>query len=110
MPARGFVCSVPLPAAASARACTEIECAHAQVLGVVGALDPHKHKTNQADLQGEGKLEAEGVRPQRQGPAATHAGTVAHTLGTCGPPASIRCSAQAVAQAHNQLGRPARGG
>lgn len=36
-----------------------------QVLGIIGALDPHTHKLNQADLQGEGKLEAEGVRPQR---------------------------------------------
>ena len=54
-----------------------------QVLGVIGALDPHKHKTNQADLQGEGKLEAEGVRPQRQrapsGPAVTD-----RTMGTLG--------------------------
>jgi hypothetical protein len=37
-----------------------------QVLGIIGALDPHTHKVNQADLQGEGKLEREGVRPQRQ--------------------------------------------
>ena len=36
------------------------------MLGIIGALDPHTHKTNQADLQGEGKLEREGVRPQRQ--------------------------------------------
>lgn len=36
-----------------------------QVLGVVGALDPHTHKTNQASLSGEGKLEKEGVRPMR---------------------------------------------
>lgn len=35
------------------------------MLGIIGALDPHSHKLNQADLQGEGKLEAEGVRPQR---------------------------------------------
>lgn len=41
-----------------------------QVLGIIGALDPHTHKTNQADLQGEGKLEREGVRPQRQHPSA----------------------------------------
>ena len=39
-----------------------------KVLGIIGALDPHTHKTNQADLQGEGKLEREGVRPQRQQP------------------------------------------
>ena len=37
-----------------------------QVLGIVGALDPHTHKVNQANIQGEGKLEREGVRPQRQ--------------------------------------------
>lgn len=35
------------------------------MLGIIGALDPHTHKLNQADLQGEGKLEEEGVRPQR---------------------------------------------
>ena len=39
-----------------------------QTLGIIGALDPHSHKVNQADLQGEGKLEREGVRPQRQLP------------------------------------------
>ncbi|DBA66640.1 TPA: hypothetical protein ACH3X2_002209 [Trebouxia sp. C0005] len=37
-----------------------------KVLGIVGALDPHTHKVNQANIQGEGKLEREGVRPQRQ--------------------------------------------
>uniref|UniRef100_A0A7R9YR22 Serine/threonine-protein kinase TOR n=1 Tax=Chlamydomonas euryale TaxID=1486919 RepID=A0A7R9YR22_9CHLO len=36
-----------------------------KVLGVVGALDPHTHKINQASLSGEGKLEKEGVRPMR---------------------------------------------
>lgn len=36
-----------------------------KVLGIVGALDPHTHKTNQASLSGEGKLEKEGVRPLR---------------------------------------------
>lgn len=36
-----------------------------RVLGVLGALDPHTHKTNQASLSGEGKLEKEGVRPLR---------------------------------------------
>ncbi|KAL6771425.1 TOR1 [Auxenochlorella protothecoides x Auxenochlorella symbiontica] len=35
-----------------------------KVLGIMGALDPHIHKLNLAELQGEGKLEAEGVRPQ----------------------------------------------
>lgn len=35
-----------------------------QVLGIMGALDPHIHKLNLAELQGEGKLEQEGVRPQ----------------------------------------------
>uniref|UniRef100_A0A7S3R516 Serine/threonine-protein kinase TOR n=1 Tax=Dunaliella tertiolecta TaxID=3047 RepID=A0A7S3R516_DUNTE len=43
-----------------------------KVLGIVGALDPHTHKVNQASLSGEGKLEKEGVRPLRGGvgPAA----------------------------------------
>ncbi|MEW5308376.1 MAG: hypothetical protein WDW38_000344 [Sanguina aurantia] len=36
-----------------------------KVLGIVGALDPHMHKTNQASLSGEGKLDLEGVRPLR---------------------------------------------
>eukprot|EP00798_Chlamydomonas_sp_ICE-L_P022753 gene22753-29921_t len=36
-----------------------------KVLGIVGALDPHTHKINQASLSGEGKLEKEGVRPLR---------------------------------------------
>lgn len=35
-----------------------------QVLGIIGALDPHTHKLNLAQLQGEGRLEREGVRPQ----------------------------------------------
>ena len=70
------------PAAAHLHFLVFVLSAHVtQVLGVVGALDPHKHKTNQADLQGEGKLEAEGVRPQRQGPAAAHVGPEPHTLG-----------------------------
>jgi len=38
-----------------------------RVLGIVGALDPHIHKLNLAELQGEGKLEREGVRPQFPG-------------------------------------------
>lgn len=44
-----------------------------QVLGIVGALDPHMHKTNQASLSGEGKLDLEGVRPLRFH-QSTHAG------------------------------------
>ncbi|KDD76204.1 FAT domain-containing protein, partial [Helicosporidium sp. ATCC 50920] len=36
-----------------------------KVLGIVGALDPHAHKLNLAALQGEGKLESEGVRPHQ---------------------------------------------
>lgn len=48
---------------------TEAPLAHMQVLGIVGALDPHTHKTNQASLSGEGKLEKEGVRPLRHGGA-----------------------------------------
>ena len=35
-----------------------------KVLGIIGALDPHTHKLNLAQLQGEGRLEREGVRPQ----------------------------------------------
>lgn len=35
-----------------------------RVLGTIGALDPHTHKLNLAQLQGEGRLEREGVRPQ----------------------------------------------
>ena len=35
-----------------------------KTLGIIGALDPHTHKVNLAELQGEGKLEREGVRPQ----------------------------------------------
>lgn len=38
-----------------------------RVLGIVGALDPHIHKLNLAELQGEGRLEREGVRPQFPG-------------------------------------------
>ena len=41
----------------------EVSC----VLGIIGALDPHIHKLNLAELQGEGKLEREGVRPQFPG-------------------------------------------
>lgn len=35
-----------------------------RTLGILGALDPHLHKLNLAELQGEGRLEREGVRPQ----------------------------------------------
>ena len=57
-----------------------------QVLGIVGALDPHTHKVNQANIQGEGKLEAEGVRPQRQAdPIGGLGGGTANTLGDCLP-------------------------
>ncbi|KAG2491268.1 hypothetical protein HYH03_010473, partial [Edaphochlamys debaryana] len=44
-----------------------------KVLGIIGALDPHTHKLNQASLSGEGKLEKEGVRPLRPGAAAAAA-------------------------------------
>ncbi len=54
-----------------------------QVLGIIGALDPHTHKVNQADLQGEGKLEREGVRPQRQLPP--DGAMPGETLGECSP-------------------------
>ncbi|EFJ44271.1 target of rapamycin, growth-regulatory PI3K-like protein kinase [Volvox carteri f. nagariensis] len=45
-----------------------------KVLGIIGALDPHTHKVNQASLSGEGKLEKEGVRPLRHGAGAAAAG------------------------------------
>jgi FKBP12-rapamycin complex-associated protein len=50
-----------------------------KVLGIIGALDPHTHKFNLAELQGEGRLEREGVRPQfsNKNPAE---------LGECGGP------------------------
>eukprot|EP00889_Picochlorum_renovo_P008615 jgi/Picre1/35645/NNA_003106.t1 len=35
-----------------------------RTLGILGALDPHAHKLNLAELHGEGRLEREGVRPQ----------------------------------------------
>ena len=35
-----------------------------RTLGILGALDPHVHKLNLAELHGEGRLEREGVRPQ----------------------------------------------
>ena len=35
-----------------------------KALGTIGALDPHTHKGLLAELQGEGRLEREGVRPQ----------------------------------------------
>lgn len=61
-----------------------------QVLGIIGALDPHTHKVNQANIQGEGKLEAEGVRPQRQAdPIGGLGAGAADTLG-----ALPACSAQ----------------
>ena len=43
------------------------------MLGILGALDPHRHKVNQANLKGEGKLEMEGVRPQRYSAATRSA-------------------------------------
>eukprot|EP00887_Chlorella_sp_A99_P006163 scaffold3.g6163.t1 len=47
-----------------------------KVLGTIGALDPHTHKTNLAELQGEGKLEREGVRPQFPNKAAPELGAL----------------------------------
>lgn len=35
-----------------------------RTLGILGALDPHIHKLNLAEIHGEGRLEREGVRPQ----------------------------------------------
>ena len=52
-----------------------------QVLGIVGALDPHTHKVNQAKIQGEGQLERVGVRPQRQPDPTGLGGGAAVTLG-----------------------------
>ena len=51
-----------------------------KALGIIGALDPHTHKFNLAELQGEGKLEREGVRPQfpsskNQADAGAHGAT-----------------------------------
>lgn len=57
-----------------------------KVLGIVGALDPHTHKVNQANIQGEGKLEREGVRPQRQPDPTGLGGGQATTLGNLCPP------------------------
>jgi FKBP12-rapamycin complex-associated protein len=47
-----------------------------RTLGTIGALDPHAHKFNLAELQGEGRLEREGVRPQfpHKRPAAEQLG------------------------------------
>lgn len=50
-----------------------------QVLGIIGALDPHTHKVNTASLSGEGKLEKEGVRPLRHGACGTPALAVTST-------------------------------
>lgn len=70
-----------------------------QVLGIIGALDPHTHKLNQADLQGEGKLEEEGVRPQRP-PTVNPAGPgEAKTLGQDPLPPSF-----CIRQIHSQEG------
>lgn len=55
-----------------------------KTLGITGALDPHTHKCNQANLQGEGRLESEGVRAQRNNSSSAApgaAGNAAHTLG-----------------------------
>ncbi|KAK9806315.1 hypothetical protein WJX72_010074 [[Myrmecia] bisecta] len=55
-----------------------------KVLGIIGALDPHTHKMNQASLQGEGKLEREGVRPQRHAAHTSTGPGEPRTLGTLG--------------------------
>ena len=61
------------------------------MLGIVGALDPHTHKVNQANIQGEGKLEREGVRPQRQPDSTGGIGLpgAATTLGDLIPPCDL---------------------
>jgi len=43
-----------------------------RAIGTIGALDPHAHKGLLAEMQGEGKLEREGVRPQF--PPSRHGG------------------------------------
>lgn len=48
-----------------------------KVLGIIGALDPHTYKVNLAELQGEGKLEREGVRPQFPNKAPGEGGPLA---------------------------------
>lgn len=57
-----------------------------QVLGIIGALDPHAHKVNQTSLSGEGVLEKEGVRPLRAGTTEKHVTgpAAAGTLGAGG--------------------------
>ena len=51
-------------------------------MGIIGALDPHTHKLNQASLSGEGRLEMEGVRPLRHNTNTAVAGTVVpNTMG-----------------------------
>lgn len=57
-----------------------------KVLGIIGALDPHTHKTNTASLSGEGKLELEGVRPLRHNKPLPVVGAslVPGTLGAAG--------------------------
>ncbi|GLC61314.1 hypothetical protein PLESTB_001742500 [Pleodorina starrii] len=57
-----------------------------KVLGIIGALDPHTHKVNQASLSGEGKLEKEGVRPLRHGGAAAAGGGGGGLVGASGDP------------------------
>ena len=59
-----------------------------RVLGALGALDPHAHKVACAGLSGEGKLEAEGVRPQRPGGAPGGGGGANGSLTGAGPTAS----------------------
>ncbi|KAI3435635.1 hypothetical protein D9Q98_001694 [Chlorella vulgaris] len=52
-----------------------------KVLGIIGALDPHTHKVNLAELQGEGRLEREGVRPQFPNKAMPELGTLPGGVG-----------------------------
>ncbi len=54
------------------------------MLGIIGALDPHTHKLNQASLSGEGKLEKEGVRPLRHGNANGAGGGAGGLVGKSG--------------------------
>lgn len=69
-----------------------------QVLGIVGALDPHTHKVNQAKIQGEGQLERVGVRPQRQPDPTGLGGGAAVTLGKALQYSTVQLVAVSVAQ------------
>eukprot|EP00884_Botryococcus_braunii_P019426 jgi/Botrbrau1/6167/Bobra.0344s0008.1 len=87
-----------------------------KVLGIIGALDPHTHKMNQAKLSGEGKLEEEGVRPQRRDgnlPAPHMPGTIGDGYADLLPASGLLSSSEeyypsvAIAALMNALRNPA---